>query len=187
MKQLGVSGAMVWSLENDDFKGECGVKFPFLNKVYDMINGIDKNSYECLLGPTTPIPTTPEPTTPEPTTPEPTTPEPTTPEPTTPEPTTPEPTTPEPTTPEPTTPEPTTPEPTPQPTTTEEPKYTTIIDNHVIKCYKQGPIPHPTNIHKYIVCNYVATEKGGGWWVIVMPCPIGTRWHDVLKTCVADN
>ncbi|KAH9525954.1 Cht9p, variant 5 [Dermatophagoides farinae] len=200
LKELGVSGVMVWSLENDDFKGHCGPKNPLLNKVHNMINGDEKNSFECILGPstTTPTPTTTPttptttPTTPSPTTPT-TTPSPTTPT-TTPSPTTPT-TTPSPTTPT-TTPSPTTPTPTtttpapttstPSPTTTEHtsetPKYTTYVDGHLIKCYKEGDIPHPTNIHKYLVCEFV----NGGWWVHIMPCPPGTIWCQEKLTCIGE-
>ncbi|OTF82923.1 hypothetical protein BLA29_014546 [Euroglyphus maynei] len=69
--------------------------------------------------------------------------------------------------------------------TSETPKYTTYIDGHLIKCYKQGYLPHPTDVHKYLVCEYIATPNGG-WWVHIMNCPKGTRWHATLKNCIAE-
>ncbi|KAH9419275.1 Cht3p [Dermatophagoides pteronyssinus] len=198
LKELGVSGVMIWSLENDDFKGHCGPKYPLLNKVHNMINGDEKNSYECLLGPSTTTPTPTTPSTPSTTTPTPTTPStpstttptpttPSTPSTTTPTPTTPS--TPSTTTPTPTTPSTpstTTPTPTTTDSTSETPKYTTYIDGHLIKCYKQGYLPHPTDVHKYLVCEYIATPNGG-WWVHIMDCPKGTRWHATLKNFKRDH
>ena len=159
---------MIWSLENDDFKGHCGPKYPLLNKVHNMINGDEKNSFECLLGPSTTTPTPTTPSTPSTTTPTPTTPS------------TPSTTTPTPTTPS--TPSTTTPTPTTTDSTSETPKYTTYVDGHLIKCYKEGDLPHPTNIHKYLVCEYV----NGGWWVHIMPCPPGTIWCQKKLTCITE-
>ncbi|CAG2120468.1 unnamed protein product [Medioppia subpectinata] len=72
LKSKKLKGAMVWALENDDFKNRCGDgKNPLLNTVYSMLNGKDSGSMECPYGdviPRTPAPTTP---TPAPTTPTP--------------------------------------------------------------------------------------------------------------------
>jgi hypothetical protein len=182
---MGLSGGMVWALENDDFKNRCGGgKNPLLQRVYDMLNGNKKDSFECHYADVpTPTPTTP--TTTEPTTP---TTKPTTP--TTPEPTTPTTkATPSPTT-EKVTEPPTT---TPVPTTTQEPEtasvmVTKIIDGgHIVRCYKQGMFPHPTDRYKYIVCEYIASGSNKGWWIHIMPCGPGTRWHQPLQQCIQDD
>jgi chitinase len=188
LKEMGLSGAMVWALENDDFKNRCGGGvYPLLHRVHSMLNGEKKNSFECNLGdiPTT---TTTEPTTPTtiPTT-QPTTPTtiPTT-QPT-PSPTT-QPT-PSPTTAP--TPSPTTPPPTPTPTEAVETSsvmVTKIIDGgHVVKCYKQGMFSHPTDRHKYIVCEYIASGASKGWWIHIMGCAPGTRWFQPAQNCIADE
>jgi chitinase len=45
---MGLSGGMIWTMENDDFKNRCGGgKYPLLHKVYDMLNGNSKDSFEC--------------------------------------------------------------------------------------------------------------------------------------------
>lgn len=38
-KKLG--GAMVWSIDTDDFKGECGVKYPLMKTISKKLNNID--------------------------------------------------------------------------------------------------------------------------------------------------
>ena len=168
---------MAWSLEFDDFNENCGAgKYPLLNTVHKYLNGEKKNVIECPYDgldpprkPTTAPPTTPEPTT-RPTTPEPTT----------------RPTTPEPTTRKPTTP---TPEPTPEPT--EEPKVTTITPGgDVIRCYEEGRIPHPTDPHKYVVCEHIVTSSNDGWVIHIMGCGAGTKWKQTKKydgECVDDT
>lgn len=188
LKKMGLSGGMVWALENDDFKNRCGGgKNPLLHKVHEMLNGAGRESFECKLGgePTT-APTTPTTPTTTPTTPTttPTTPTTTPTTPTTP-PTTP--TTPKPTT----TVQPTTAKPTEAPTTrepTEEPKVTTITSTgHVIKCYHQGMFAHPTDRHKYVVCEYIASGSNKGWWIHIMGCAPGTRWHQPTQNCIGDD
>jgi len=203
LKKMGLSGGMVWSLETDDFKNRCGGgKYPLLHKVHDMLNGGERDSFECKLGdvPTTPttLPTTPTttPTTPTTTPTTPTT-TPTTPTttPTTPTttPTTPTTTPTTPTT-EPTTPttEPTTP--TTRPTTTQEPEtaspvVTKIIDDGktIIRCYKEGMIPHPTDKYKYVVCEYVSSGANKGWWIHIMGCAPGTKWEQKKQECILDE
>ncbi|KAH9388348.1 Cht9p [Tyrophagus putrescentiae] len=185
LKSLDVSGAMVWSLENDDFKERCGPKNVLLTKVWDMINGAEKHSMECLLKPTT---TTPAPTTTTTTT---TTQKPTDPPtpPPTPKPT--DPPTPPPT-PKPT--DPPTPPPTPKPTDAPTPcpyRYPRLHSGHHRRRAhhprEPGPIPHPHDVHKYIVCQYVKTNGDGGWWVQVMPCGIGTKWDQKTELCIRDD
>ncbi|CAG2164989.1 unnamed protein product, partial [Oppiella nova] len=72
LKSMGLRGAMIWSLEFDDFRNECGFghKYPLLTKVYDMINGKEKDVMDCPGGfePTHPTQPTTVPTT-APTTP----------------------------------------------------------------------------------------------------------------------
>jgi hypothetical protein len=179
---MGLSGVMVWSLENDDFKNRCGSgKYPLLHKVHEMLNGDGRDSFECKWEPPTP-PTTPTTTPTTPTT-TPTTPTTT---PTTPTTT---PTTPTTTPTTPTTPEPTT---TPKPTTTPEPEtasamVTKEIDGHTVKCYKQGMFSHPTDRHKYLVCEYIAEGPNKGWWIHIMSCGPGTRWHQPSQNCLSDD
>ncbi|CAG2103647.1 unnamed protein product [Medioppia subpectinata] len=69
LKAKGLKGAMVWALENDDFKGRCGDgKYPLLQTVYSMLNGDDKHSMQCPYGEVIPT-TAPPTTTPKPTSP----------------------------------------------------------------------------------------------------------------------
>jgi chitinase len=170
LKKMGLSGGMVWSLETDDFKGHCGDKYILLHKVHAMLNGAEKSSFQCDIDfpetVTTPAPTTPAPTTPSPTTPSPTTQSPTTP-------------TPAPTTPSPTSPP--TPSPTQPPTTTPAP--TTSLNPYIINCVHQGMFAHPSDPHKYVVCEY----ENGQWWIFVKDCAPGTRWHQNLLTCLAEE
>src|SRR2546427_526029 len=43
---MGLSGGMIWSLETDDFMGECGKqKYPLLHTVYHYLNGDHKNDF----------------------------------------------------------------------------------------------------------------------------------------------
>ena len=57
--------------------------------------------------------------------------------------------------------------------------------DYVVTCKQEGPMTHPGNVHKYLVCEYLADHKH--WHVFVMPCSIGTRWHDSIKNCIQDN
>jgi hypothetical protein len=168
---MGLSGGMIWAMENDDFKNKCGTgKYPLLHKVHDMLNGNSKDSFECNIeDEATPTPSTPTPTTQSPTTQSPTTQSPVTPSQTTAAPVTPSPTT--------------------QPTegSTGEPKVTAIVDKHIIRCYKSGYISHPTDRHKYIVCEYIAEGPKQGWWIHIMGCGPGTRWHQPTENCIQDD
>jgi len=186
LKRLQFSGGMVWSLELDDVTGHCHRgKYPLLTRIYEMLNGKDRDYYETLPPPdpdwditttTTPEPTTEEPTT----TPEPTT----TVEPTTTE----EPTTTQVLT---TTPEPTTT--TRRPTTTQEvttdgvtisvPDNGRIICGKLFLCHDDGMFQHPCNHYKYVECENV----NGHWWIFVRDCPTGTKWHQPIRNCIKDD
>ncbi|XP_011505201.1 PREDICTED: chitotriosidase-1-like [Ceratosolen solmsi marchali] len=37
VKKFGLGGAMLWSIESDDFKGICGRKYPLLNTMKSVI------------------------------------------------------------------------------------------------------------------------------------------------------
>ncbi|CAG2113649.1 unnamed protein product [Medioppia subpectinata] len=52
MKSLGLKGAMVWSLEFDDFKSHCGDgrQYPLLKKVHAMLNGDQRDDKDCPIG-----------------------------------------------------------------------------------------------------------------------------------------
>ncbi|KAH9525953.1 Cht9p, variant 4 [Dermatophagoides farinae] len=181
LKELGVSGVMVWSLENDDFKGHCGPKNPLTLSnafwVQAQRHQLQRRHpqprlqhQQLLLPPPRQQPLLPPPRQQLLLPPHrqqlllpphqhqqhqrqlPTT---------------------------------STPSPTTTEHTSETPKYTTYIDGHLIKCYKQGYLPHPTDVHKYLVCEYIATPNGG-WWVHIMDCPKGTRWHATLKNCIQE-
>ncbi|KAJ8680394.1 hypothetical protein QAD02_016181 [Eretmocerus hayati] len=39
VKKMGLGGMMVWSLETDDFKGNCGEKYPLLNVINQNLRG----------------------------------------------------------------------------------------------------------------------------------------------------
>ena len=90
----------------------------------------------------------------------------------------------------PTQPPPTQPPPTqPPPTQSNQEEVSDIIteNGHQYKiiCTQEGSIAHPGNVHKYIVCEYLADHKH--WHVTVMPCSIGTRWSDEAHNCVNDE
>ncbi|XP_044021360.1 chitinase-3-like protein 1 [Aphidius gifuensis] len=51
--ELDLGGAMVWSLETDDFRGKCGKKYPLLNTLHEVLSGNE---------PTKPVITTQKPT-----------------------------------------------------------------------------------------------------------------------------
>nr|2MFK_A Chain A, Blo 1 12 [Blomia tropicalis] len=53
---------------------------------------------------------------------------------------------------------------------------------HVV-CHEEGPIPHPGNVHKYIICS----KSGSLWYITVMPCSIGTKFDPISRNCVLDN
>lgn len=38
-KSLNLAGAMIWSVETDDFRGTCGKKYPLLNKIIEVLDG----------------------------------------------------------------------------------------------------------------------------------------------------
>nr|WCD24738.1 Tyr p 12 allergen [Tyrophagus putrescentiae] len=90
---------------------------------------------------------------------------------------------------------PTTPPPTHGPThgpthspNTEAPWTATVIEGgkeYHVTCTQEGPMAHPGNVHKYIICEYQADHKH--WHITVMPCAIGTRWHQAIKNCIQDN
>jgi hypothetical protein len=67
---MGLSGGMIYGMENDDFENKCGPeKYPLLHKVHDMLNGNSKDSFECNIeDDATPAPSTLSPTTQPPTT-----------------------------------------------------------------------------------------------------------------------
>ena len=50
---MGLGGAMVWSIDTDDFNGNCGEKYPLIN----MLNKVLRP--ENVFGNTTPMPTSP--------------------------------------------------------------------------------------------------------------------------------
>lgn len=39
INDMDLGGVMIWSLETDDFKGNCGNKYPLLTAVNDALNG----------------------------------------------------------------------------------------------------------------------------------------------------
>ena len=39
IKQMGFAGAMLWSVETDDFRGTCGQKYPLLNALNSVLRG----------------------------------------------------------------------------------------------------------------------------------------------------
>jgi len=142
LKSMGLSGGMVWSLENDDFKNRCeGGRYPLLNTVHNMLNGNRKDVSECLLA-DVPVLTTTRATEAPPTE-----------------------------------------APTPVPSLA--PATQKIDNNHTVVCEKQGYQPHPTDPHQYIFCEYVAST--GKWWIHIMPCSPGTRWHQPTENCIAED
>jgi len=131
LKQMGLSGGMIWSMETDDFKGHCGARYPLLNKVKAMLNGAERSSFECTLGAT--INTNPD-TNPD--------------------------------------------------TSKKDPDPVVIdINDHIIKCEHQGYVAHPTDSHKYVFCEMSA----GKWYIHIMDCAPGTRWHTGIVGCIADD
>jgi len=126
LKKMGLSGGMIWALETDDFKGHCGQKYPLLTKVYNMLNGGERSSFECQIGPdTTPIVKEPEPV---------------------------------------------------------EVDIDMGGTDYVIKCVHQGMMAHPTDTHKYVFCE----NSAGKWWIHIMDCAPGTRYHSGLLVCIAE-
>lgn len=39
LKSLNLAGAMIWSIETDDFRGKCGRKYPLSNKIVEVLSG----------------------------------------------------------------------------------------------------------------------------------------------------
>lgn len=39
INEMDLGGAMIWSLETDDFRGTCGIKYPLLNTLHNVLNG----------------------------------------------------------------------------------------------------------------------------------------------------
>jgi len=169
---MGLSGGMVWALENDDFMDRCGGgKNPLLNRVHAMLNGNDKDSHDCPIDDeviTTVTPSTPTPTTHTPSTQTPSTQTPSTHSPSTQSPT----------------PKATSP---PSQTTLAVTPFTAKIGNQTIECFKSGYISHPLNRHKYIFCEYIAEGPQQGWWIHIMDCSPGTRWHQPTENCIQDE
>jgi hypothetical protein len=60
-------------------------------------------------------------------------------------------------------------------------------NGHIIRCYKQGMISHPTDRYKYVVCEYISVGSNKGWWIHIMGCAPGTRWHQPTQNCIADE
>jgi sarcosine oxidase delta subunit len=78
-------------------------------------------------------------------------------------------------------------EPTTQEPETVSPVVTKDLGNgHIIRCYKQGMIPHPTDRYKYVVCEYIPEGKNKGWWIHIMGCAPGTRWNQPTQNCIED-
>jgi len=126
LKQMGLSGGMIWALETDDFMGRCGARYPLLNKVNNMLNGAEKSSFECEIG--------------------------------------------------------------------ESPDKPSVVDTNTntntdgdnpgtFKCLHQGYAAHPSDMHKYVFCENAA----GKWYIHIMDCPLGTRWHQPLLNCIFDT
>ncbi len=67
-----------------------------------------------------------------------------------------------------------------EPTAT--PYVTGIVEGHIVRCHKSGYIPHPTDEHKYIVCEY-----NNRWWIHIMGCAPGTRWDQKAEICIIDE
>jgi len=65
-RELGLGGAMVWSVETDDFRGDCGEPFALIKTIYRALNGD-------IVAPTQPTTTSTTSTTPDPNNPTPTT------------------------------------------------------------------------------------------------------------------
>jgi sarcosine oxidase delta subunit len=79
-------------------------------------------------------------------------------------------------------------EPTTQEPETASPVVTKHLGNgHIIRCYKQGMIPHPTDRDKYVVCEYISVGSNKGWWIHIMGCAPGTRWHQPTQNCITDE
>ncbi|KOC59780.1 Chitotriosidase-1 [Habropoda laboriosa] len=69
IKALGLGGAMIWSVETDDFRGNCGQKYPLLRAINDVLRGyIPGPSPSQKPNPSVdpPRPSQPEPSQPEP-------------------------------------------------------------------------------------------------------------------------
>jgi hypothetical protein len=70
---------------------------------------------------------------------------------------------------------------------TGDPYVTGTVDGHTVRCYKSGYIPHPTDRHKFIFCEYLDKGPKQGWWIHIMDCGPGTRWHQPTENCIAEG
>ncbi len=77
--------------------------------------------------------------------------------------------------------------PTTQEPETGSPVPTFIIPRSFPKCYKQGMMPHPTDKHKYVVCEYIAVGPDKGWSIHIIDCVPGTRWNQPTQNCIQDD
>nr|CAD7602442.1 unnamed protein product [Timema genevievae] len=53
VKEKNLGGAMIWSVETDDFRGICGDKYPLLNAINSVLNGQSLPTVVPTAGPTT--------------------------------------------------------------------------------------------------------------------------------------
>jgi hypothetical protein len=61
------------------------------------------------------------------------------------------------------------------------------VGPNIVRCYKNGYISHPTDRHKYILCEYIADGPKKGWWIHILDCGPGTRWHQPTENCIQDD
>jgi hypothetical protein len=78
--------------------------------------------------------------------------------------------------------------------TTQEPETVSLLvtkdlgNGHIIRCYKQGMLPHPTDRHKYAVCEYLGFGSPKNWWrIYIMDCAPGTIWYQPSQQCIEDD